>query len=72
MTMRTKQWLTQKLKEEPGLALSLGYLCLTLIGLTYQWELLRRFGVNRGRIHSPELAPRPNGMLSEREWLFCS
>lgn len=44
--MRIRQWLLEKVKEEPGLALSLGYLGLTFVGLTYQWALLRRFGVN--------------------------
>jgi hypothetical protein len=44
--MRIRQWLLEKVKEEPGLALSLAYLGLTFVGLTYQWALLRRFGVN--------------------------
>lgn len=44
--MTTKEWALEKLKEEPALALSLGYLVLTLIGLTYQWALLDKFGVN--------------------------
>lgn len=44
--MTTRQWAQEKLRDEPGLALSLGYLALTVIGLTYQWALLRRFGAN--------------------------
>ena len=44
--MTIREWVLEKLKEEPGLGLSLGYLGLTLAGLTYQWELLRRFGAN--------------------------
>lgn len=44
--MTTREWVLEKLKEEPGLGLSLGYLGLTIAGLTYQWELLRRFGAN--------------------------
>jgi hypothetical protein len=44
--MRIREWGLEKLKDEPGLGLSLGYLALTLIGLTYQWALFRRFDVN--------------------------
>ena len=41
-----KRWLADKLKDEPGLALTLGYVALTLIGLTYQWALFAKFRVN--------------------------
>ena len=33
-------------REHPALALTLGYLSVSAIGLTFSWALFRRFGVN--------------------------
>jgi hypothetical protein len=42
----TGGWLLGRLKEEPGLSLTFGYIILTAIGVTYEYHLFRAFGLN--------------------------
>ena len=41
-----REWIGRLLRDNPGLALTLGYIMASLVGLLFSWSLLHRFGLN--------------------------